>query len=144
MANELAVTTAGQINVVASWEQLTLNAAEAVVAGAPVRFNGTTGTFANANGSDMTEGKFYGIAMRSAAAGEPVTAIRRGILSGFTFGSIAYWATIYLSDTDARLSHVAGTKAVTVGYVGAGTGPLLGTAPDKLLYLDPTYAAAIT
>jgi predicted RecA/RadA family phage recombinase len=123
---------------------LTLNAAEAIVAGAPVRFNGTTGTFANGNGSDMTEGKVYGIALRSAAAGEPCTAMRRGILGGFTFGSIAYWATIYLSDTDARLSHVAGTKAVTVGYVGAATGAPLGTAPDKLLYLDPTYAAAIT
>jgi hypothetical protein len=144
MANELALDTADRIEVVASWEQLTLVAAEAIEAGAPVRFNGTTGTFANGNGSDMTEGKVYGIATRSVAAGEAVTAIRRGILDGWDLSGLNYWATVYLSDTDARITGVAGTKAVTVGYVGAGTSEVVGTAPSKLLYLDPTYAAAIT
>lgn len=144
MANELALDTADRVEVVASWEQLTLVAAEAIEAGALVRFNGTTGKFQNGNGSDMTEGKFYGIALKSVAAGEAVTAMRRGILDGFDLSGLNYWATIYASDTDAAISGTAGTKAVTVGYVGAGTAQLLGSAPDKLLYLDPSYAAAIT
>ena len=144
MANELAIDTADRIEVVESWEQLTLIAAEAIEAGHIVRCNGTDGKFTTANGSSMTEGKFYGIATRSVASGEPVTAIRRGILDGYDLSGLNYWATVYASDTDGRISGTAGTKAVTVGYVGAGNAPLLGTSPDKLLYLDPTYAAAIT
>lgn len=144
MANELALVTAATVRVVQSREQLTLVAAETIVAGAPVRFNGTTGTFANGNGSDMTEGKVYGIATHSANAGEALTAIRRGIMDGWDLSGLNYWATVYLSDTDARISGTAGTKAVTVGYVGAGTAEVLGTAPTKLLYLDPSLAAAIT
>lgn len=144
MANELALDTADRIEVVQSWEQLTLVAAEAIEAGALVRCNGTTGFFQNGNGSTMTEGKFYGIATRSVAAGEPLTAIRRGILDGFDLSGLNYWATVYASDTDAAISGTAGTKAVTVGYVAPGTSQVIGSNPDKLLYLDPTYAAAIT
>jgi predicted RecA/RadA family phage recombinase len=145
MANEIALDTADRIEVVQSWEQLTLIAAEAIEAGYLVRFNGTVGKFTTANGSDMTEGKFYGIATRSCAAGEACTAIRRGILDGYDLAALNYGATIYASDTDGRISGTAGTKAVTVGYIAPGTAHLLSaSAPDKLLYLDPTYAAAIT
>ena len=55
-----------------------------------------------------------------------------------------YWATVYLSDTDGRISGTAGTKAVTVGYVAPANGQLLGSSPDKVLYVDLTLAAAIT
>lgn len=144
MANELALDTADKVDVVQSWEQLTLVAAEAIEAGALIRCNGTTGKFQNGNGSDMTEGKFYGIATKSVAAGEAVTGIRRGILDGWDLSGLNYWATVYASDTDGAISGTAGTKAVTVGYVAPGTAQLLGSSPDKLLYLDPTYAAAIT
>ena len=144
MANELALATADRVEVVQSYVQVTMVALEAIEAGAPVRIDATTGKAANGNGSDMTEGKIFGIALKSVAAGEGVTVLRRGILDGFTFGSIAYGATIYVSDTDARLSHVAGTKAVTVGYVVPGNSQLLGSAPDKLLMVDPSLAAAIT
>lgn len=144
MANEIALKTADRVEVVESIQQLTLVAAEAITAGAPVRCNGTTGQFQNGNGGDMTEGKVYGIATKTVAAGEALTAIRRGIMDGFDLSGLNYWATIYLSDTDGRISGTAGTKAVTVGYVGAGNAELLGSSPDKLLYLDPTYAAAIT
>lgn len=144
MANELALKTANRVEVVESVQQLTLVASEAVTAGAPVRCNNTTGQFQNGNGSDMTEGKVYGIATKTVAAGEPLTAIRRGILDGFDLSGLNYWATVYLSDTDGRISGTAGTKAVTVGYVGAGNTQPLGSSPDKLLYVDPTYAAAIT
>lgn len=144
MANEIALDTADRVEVVESIQQLTLIAAEAIEAGAPVRCNGTTGKFQNGNGSDMTEGKYFGIAIRSVAAGEALTALRRGILDGFDLSGLNYWATIYLSDTDGRISGTAGTKAVTVGYVAPANAQVLGSSPDKLLYLDPTYAAAIT
>lgn len=144
MANELALVTANTVRVVQSREQLTLAAAEAITAGAPVRFNGTTGTFANANGTDMTEGKVYGIATHTVVAGEALTAVRRGIMDGWDLSGLNYWATVYLSDTDARITGTAGTKAVTVGYVGAATAQVVGASPDKVLYIDPTYAAAIT
>jgi predicted RecA/RadA family phage recombinase len=142
MANELALDTADRVEVVQSWMQLTMPALEAIEAGAPVRLDPTTGKFRNGNGSDMTEGKFFGIALRSVAAGEAVTALRRGILKGFDLSGLNFGATVYLSDTDGSISGTAGTKAVTVGYVVAGNAQLLGSTADKLLLVDPSLAAA--
>jgi|SRR5690349_4688319 len=134
MAN-IAVATAGKIHVVSSIQQLTVPAAEAIVAGAPVRFDTTAGTFTNANGTSAAEARVYGIATASVAAGEPVTAIKRGILDGFTFTQ-AYDAAIYLSDTDGRLGDTAGTVSTVVGRVIPGTATTLGTAYDKLLSVE--------
>lgn len=144
MANELALDTADRVEVVESVEQLTCIALEAIEAGAPCRIDASSGKAANGNGSDMTEGKIFGIALKSVAAGEAVTLLRRGILDGFAMDALNYGATIYVSDTDARLSHVAGTKAVTVGYIVPGNAQTLGNSPDKLLKVEPTLAAAIT
>lgn len=134
MAN-IAVATAGKIHVVSSIQQLTVPAAEAIVAGAPVRIDTTAGTFTNANGTTSGEARVYGIATASVAAGEPVTAIKRGILDGFTFTQ-AYDAAIYLSDTDGRLGDSAGTVSTVVGRVIPGTATTLGTAYDKLLSVE--------
>lgn len=133
MAN-IAVTTADKIEVVESLIQLTLVAAEAISAGAPVRID-TTGKFTNANGTTTTENRIYGVATRTVAAGEALTAVRKGVLDGFTL-SQAYDAIIYLSDTDGRLGDTAGTVSTVVGRVIAGTGQLLGSNPDKLLFVD--------
>ena len=132
---DIAVATAGKIHVVVAKEQLTVPAAETIAAGAPVRIDTSAGTFTNANGSSAAEARVYGIATRSVAAGEPVTAIRRGILDGFTF-SQAYDAAIYLSNTDGRLADAAGTTSVIVGRVVPGTATTLGTAYDKLLSVE--------
>lgn len=134
MAN-IAVATAGKIHVVSSIQQLTVPAAEAIVAGAPVRIDTTAGTFTNANGTTSGEARVYGIATASVAAGEPVTAIKRGILDGFTFTQ-AYDAAIYVSDTDGRLGDTAGTVSTVVGRVIPGTATTLGTAYDKLLSVE--------
>lgn len=144
MANELALDTADRVEVVQSWVQLTMPALEAIEAGAVVRLDPTTGKFRNGNGSDMTEGKLFGIALRSVAAGEALTALRRGILDGWDLSALNFGATIYASDTDGAISGTAGTKAVTVGYVVAGNAQLLGSTADKLLLVDPSLAAAIT
>jgi hypothetical protein len=132
MAN-LSVVTAGKIEVVESIEQMTLPAAEAIVAGAPVRQDTTSGRFTNANGTTAPESRAYGIATRSVAAGEAVTAIAQGVLDGFDLSALAFDAAIFLSDTDGRLADAAGTVSVTAGRVIPGTSATLGTAHDKLL-----------
>jgi hypothetical protein len=134
MAN-IAVATAGRIRIVESIDQMTLPAAEAILAGAPVRLDTSTGKFTNANGTSAGEARVYGIAVRSVAANEPVTAVARGVLDGYTF-SQAYDATIYLSDTDGTLADAAGTTSKIVGRVIPATATTLGTAYDKLLRVE--------
>lgn len=134
MAN-LALDTADRVEVVESFIQMTLIAAEAIEAGAPVRIDTSAGKFTNANGSSAGEARVYGIAVKSVAAGLPVTAIRKGVLDGFTL-SQAYDAAIYLSDTDGTLADAAGTVSVVVGRVIPVNGQLLGSSPDKLLFVD--------
>jgi hypothetical protein len=130
----IAVATAGKIDIVESIQQMSLPAEEAIVAGAPVRI-GSSGGFTNSNGTTTTENDLWGIATVSAAANEPVTAVRRGILDGFTF-SQAYNAAIYVSDTDGRLGDAAGTASKVVGRVVPAWSQRLGTAADKLLSVE--------
>lgn len=130
----IAVATANKISVVESIHQMTLPATEAILAGSPVRIH-TDGKFTNAKGTDTTENDVWGIATVTAAAGEPVTAVRRGVLDGFTF-SQAYNAPIYISDTDGRLGDAAGTASKVVGRVIPGWAVTLGTAADKLLSVE--------
>jgi hypothetical protein len=134
MAN-IALTTAERIEIVESIEQATLPAGEAITAGAPVRPN-ASGQFVNGNGTTSTEAAIYGIATRTVASGEAVTAVAKGVLSGFDFTSQAYGAPIYVSDTDARLGDAAGTVSVVAGEVIPAWGQPLGTAADKLLRVD--------
>lgn len=131
---DIALKTAATVEIVESTKQLTLPAGEAITPGAPVRIS-ATGTFLNGNGSDTTENAIYGIATgtRAVVAGEPITAVRIGVLDGFTFTSQAYGAPIYASDTDARLGDAAGTTTLVVGHVIPAWGQLLGGNADKLL-----------
>lgn len=131
---DIAVATAGKIHIVESIQQKTLVATETIVAGAPVRIH-TDGKWTNANGTSAGEARVWGIATASAAAGVPVTAVRRGILDGFTF-SQAFDAAIYLSDTDGRLADAAGTVSTVVGRVVPGTATTLGATYDKLLSVE--------
>lgn len=133
---DIALTVADRVNVVESLEQKTAPAAEAIVAGAPVRFDTATGKFTNANATTEPESRAYGLATRTVPAGMPVTAIRRGWLDGFALSGLAYDADVFLSDTDGRLADAAGTESVVVGKVGPAFATTLGTAADKLLYVD--------
>jgi hypothetical protein len=114
-------------------DQATYPAAEAIVAGAPIRLDTSNGRFTNANASSAAEARATHIATHSAAAGEAVTGIRRGLLDGFVLDALAYDAAVYLSNTDGRLADAAGTTPVTVGRVVPGFATTLGTAADKLL-----------
>jgi hypothetical protein len=131
---DIAVASAGRIRIVESIVQATLVAAETIVAGAPVRID-TSGKFTNSNGTSTTEARTYGIATRSVAAGEALTAVKVGVLDGFTF-SQAYDAIIYVSDTDGRLADAAGTTSKIAGRVLPGTATTLGTAYDKVLSVE--------
>lgn len=131
----IAIVAAGRIRIVESILQMTLPAAEAITAGDAVRIDVTNGKFTKANGSSAAEARIYGVAVRSVAAGMPVTAIRKGVLEGFDLTG-AYDAAVYLSDTDGRLDTVAGTTSVVVGRVISATATTLGTALDKLLFVD--------
>ena len=131
----IAVAVAGKIEVVESDRQMTLPAEEAIVAGAPVRIDTTSGKFTNSNGTTAGEARVWGIALASVAANEYVTAVRRGVLDGFTFTQ-AYDAAIYVSDTDGRLGDAAGTVSTPVGRVISAWAQRLGTAADKVLSLE--------
>lgn len=132
----IALVTAGTVRVVGiPVVQATAPATEAIVAGAPVRYH-TDGRFTNANGTTATEAALYGIATRSVAAGEAVTAVRVGLLDGYVLDALAYQAPVYLSDTDGRLDTVAGTVSNIVGRVHPGHSQALGASPDKLLWVD--------
>lgn len=134
MAN-IALKTAGRVEVIESILQLTLIAAEVIVAGAPVRIDANSGKFTNANATTAGEAAVYGIAVQSVVAGQPLTALRIGKMDGFTF-SQDYNDALFLSDTDGRIADAAGTVPVALGRIIAGNANLIGTSPDKILEVD--------
>lgn len=132
----IALVTANRVEVVESIRQMTLPAAEAIVAGAPVRLDTANGKWTNANGTVAAEARVWGIATRTAAAGEALTAVRNGVMDGFDLSGLAYDAAVYVSDTDGRLDTAAGTVSTVVGRVIPATSNTLGTAYDKVLSVE--------
>lgn len=141
MAN-IALVTADRINVVQSFEQLTLVAAAAITAGMAVQID-ANGKWALTNAAVVGTARFFGVAVKSVPAGMPVTAIRRGILDGYNLDALAFDALVYLSDTAGRLGVATdGTIDVAVARVIPGLAVTLGTTPDKLLYVDHVMLGA--
>jgi hypothetical protein len=143
MAN-IALTTAAKVEVVGIPErQLTVPAAEAIVAGAPIRLD-ANGKWVNGNATTATEAAIVAIAADNAAAGVALTGVQKGRMDGFVFAG-AYGSAVYVSDTDARLADAPGTQNVQIGRVVPKTGTTLGTAYDKILEVDiPANSAALT
>lgn len=135
MAN-IALVTAARVNVVQSYRQLTYPAAEAIVAGAPIRLDTATGRWTNGNGTTAPEARIKAIATKSVQAGEGLTGIQSGILDGFDLSALAYDATVFVSDTDGRLADAAGTVSTVAGRVIPAFSTTLGTAADKLLEVN--------
>jgi hypothetical protein len=133
---DIALLTADRVEVVEMFEQFPGVAAEAIEAGAPVRFDTSSGKVTNANGTTAPEARIYGISLKSVPAGMAVTVMVRGILDGFALSGMAYDAPVYLSDTDGRLADAAGTVSTVVGRVVPGHATTLGTAADKLLKVN--------
>lgn len=132
----IALITANRVEVVESIRQMTLPAAEAITAGAPVRLDTSNGKWTNANGSSAGEARVWGIATRTVVAGEALTAVRNGVFDGFDVSGMAYDAPVYVSDTDGRLDTAAGTVSTVVGRVIPVTYNTLGTAYDKVLSVE--------
>jgi hypothetical protein len=140
MAN-LSLVTSGKLRIVESIIQMTLPAAETLVAGASARLDTTTGKFTNSNGTTNAEGRAYGVVVRNAAAGEPVTVVNLGVVDGYDLSGLNYDAAVYLSDTDGTLADSAGTVGIQIGRVIPATSTTLGTAFDKVLAIDFGAAA---
>jgi methionine aminopeptidase len=135
---DISLVTNNKVDVVESIIQMTLPAAETLAPGDAVRLDVSTGKFTKANGTTAAEARIYGIAVGQHAvpAGMPITAIRKGVLSGHNLAALAYDQAILLSNTDGTLADAAGTVSVTVGRVIPGTSSLIGSAYDKLLFID--------
>ena len=136
MANEIALVTADKVEIVESIIQMTLPTAEDITAGAPVRIDTTNGKWTKANGTSAGEARAWGVATRTAKSGNALTAIRKGVMDGWDLSALDYDAPVYLSDTDGRLSTVAGTVSTVIGRVIPGTSTTLGTAFDKMLSIE--------
>lgn len=132
MAN--LTVTAADVSPVFIIERFTGPAAEAITAGQYVRYNTTNGKVELGNGSSAAEARKGGLALTGVAAGETVTAVRKGYVDlGDALGDLTYDDDVFLSDTDGTLADTAGTSSLIVGTVIPAWG---WTTADKILRLD--------
>ena len=126
--------TATDVALIEAMEKKTAPAAEAITAGQIVRLDTSTGKFTPSNATTSGEGRAYGIAVTSAAAGITLTAVKRGILDlGDALDDLDYDADVYLSDTDGVMADAAGSVEKIVGVVDSMFGH---TTADKALRID--------
>jgi len=127
MAN-LALVTAGIVELLESVIQDTLGPEEDVAAGNAVRLvpSGTTaGLFTKGNATSAAEANIFGIALNTRKAKQRgLTAIRKGLMSGWDLGSLDFGAPIFLSATDGALTDTdPGTnEKVTLTMSGSPAG----------------------
>lgn len=137
----IAVTTAGKIHVVESLEQMTLPCTAAILAGDTVTIDDTGGGWVKGDADGAgTLSDIYGIATRSGAIGEAVTAVRRGVLSGWTWSSIALMTKVLAADTAGEITVTSsesngGSADVVIGRVIPIWSHLIGGSPEKALLL---------
>jgi hypothetical protein len=87
------------------------------------------------------EALLYGLATHTVKAGQALTAIRRGKMSGWTITQ-AYGTAVFLSDTDGRIADGKGTLDVRVGFVVPTTANPRGDAEDKIIEIEITSTIA--
>jgi hypothetical protein len=116
-------------------DQATYPAAEAIIAGAMIRLDTSTGRWTNANASAAGEARATHMAWRTVAAGEGLTGVRGCLVESHVLDELAYDDPVYLHDTDNTVGDDAGTVSVVIGRVVPGYAQTLGNAPDKLLDL---------
>ncbi|HEV7299013.1 MAG TPA: hypothetical protein VGN72_06565 [Tepidisphaeraceae bacterium] len=129
----VATTTAGRIEVVEWGEQDNGVAAADITAGTFVRKD-TSGKWIQSLATSATNAAGARLALRTVKAGEALTGMKNGVVSGYTVTQ-AYNASLYLSDT-GTLADTAGTTSVVVGRVLEGTAVAPGTAYDKNVRID--------
>lgn len=139
MAGELAVTAAQVASVYPDGQHgteiVTMVAAATITAGLPV-YQDSAGkaNIADANGSGTLQ--FRGIALTGGGAGQGISVLKKGYIYGFTIGSTAYDAILYLSDTVGNIATSAGSTNIKVGRVVALTDH--GTL-TKVIYIEADW-----
>lgn len=119
-----------------SIEQKTLIAAVDMDELTPVYIN-TSGKFAKGDASAAGTADVYGLTLRKVKAGEPVTAIAKGTVGGFTFAAGQdYGESVYLSDTEGRVADAAGTVEVKIGIIVPVLGQPRGSSPAKFVRVN--------
>lgn len=143
MANEIerdnAALPISLANAIDDCDYLNGTASEDIAAGAPVRYvasGADGGKIANANATNLAEARVIGLARDTVVAGQTTVVFRRGVVEGFDLSDLDYGATVWLSDTDGRLSTVPGTQRRKLGMVIPRLSGKIGVAPDRLLKLD--------
>jgi hypothetical protein len=146
----LALVTANKVEVVESQDAFTQRANVAITAGQVVSFGANGWVLADVN--DAAVAAPWGIVVRSVAAGEAVTAVRRGILDGFDLSALTPGALLFLSGTpgdivDAQVNLAGATPGHPIGMVMPRRmvigGPAGGVSTDLILYVDvPLYNPA--
>jgi hypothetical protein len=106
--------------------------AEAVTQGQAL-YQTTSGTFGLADASEEGKQQFKGIALEAGNAGEAISMLKQGVMSGYTLGT--YEDPVYLSDTAGALSTTPGTMTVYVGRVTALADPAL----TEVLYVTADW-----
>ena len=101
----------------------------------------TNGRFvkADADGASLLP-IVYGVATRSVAIYETVTAIRRGVMTGWTWSSTAYWTNVLAADTAGEITVTSsesngGSADVIIGRVIPIWDHLIGGTPEKALLI---------
>lgn len=131
MPSNLTITAVRPVEV---REQFTGPVNEAVAVGQYVRLNTTTGVIELGKATTPAEARKGGLALHAAAAGETLTAVRKGILDvGEALVGLGFDADVFLSDTDGTLRDATGSETLIVGTVVPGWAS---TTADKLLRLD--------
>jgi hypothetical protein len=128
----ISPSTAGRIEVIEPGEQMTLPAAADLTAGTGVKPD-TNGAFIQALATSASNGAGVMLALRTVKSGEALTAMKSGVVGGFTI-SQAYGAAVYLSDT-GTVADAAGTSSIQLGRVVPGTANTLDAAHDKNIRL---------
>lgn len=116
--------------------RFTAPASVAITALQAVRLDTATGKWVLADATAAPNARIFGVATRTVVAGEALTVVRKGPVDGYNLTALAYDADVFLSNTAGALADAAGTVSVKVGRVVSAWAVSLGTAADKLLYVD--------
>lgn len=135
----IALSTANRIHVLESIEQMTLPTGAAITAGAVVTVDATTGKFvlADADGAG-TLSIPYGIATRTVASGASLTAVAKGVMSGWDLSAVSYWVNALAADTAGEVTVTSsesngGSADVVIGRVVPVWDHLVGGSPSKAI-----------
>jgi hypothetical protein len=128
------VVTAAKVAVVfpESAEIYNVKLAEAVTQGQAL-YQTTSGTFGLAQADTLAKRQFRGVALEAANAGEGISMLKQGVLSGYTLAT--YEDEVYLSDTAGAFDTTPGTLLVKCGRVTA----LPDQALTEVLYVDADW-----